>query len=288
MHLSRAIHAGNPPLPKVTAAPPASTDTEDAIYNGETVDDLHETGLEAWKSSRRAIVHTLDISAKHSKHARKIVKGFRRGIYARSVEFYVGDVSEWIASQQVVRKTQEPFLSHVFLDLPGADTHLANVAPALHVDGILAVFNPSITQIAECVQVIREQRLPYLLDQVVELGAGNIRRWDVKSVQPRSTLKAKAAPSSETSDEGASTPLSENSSADEAVAAQKARDSELVAELEKKKKKEEEKWVMVCRPKPGERVVGGGFLALWRRMEPPPEQKEEPTGSGAKSKKTSS
>ena len=43
----------------------------------------------------------------------------------------------------------------------------------------------------------------------------------------------------------------------------KARDDELAEELVK-----QEKWAMVCRPKVGEMVVGGGFLGLWRRMEP--------------------
>ena len=71
----------------------------------------------------------------------------------------------------------EPFLSHVFLDLPRAHSHLANVAPVLRTDGILAIFNPSITQIAECVEEIRKRRMPYILDRVVELGIGTIREW---------------------------------------------------------------------------------------------------------------
>jgi hypothetical protein len=43
----------------------------------------------------------------------------------------------------------------------------------------------------------------------------------------------------------------------------KERDSELAEDLAK----QEEKWAMVCRPKAGQQVVGGGFVALWRRME---------------------
>lgn len=257
LHLARAIHAANPPLPKtpeyaVNTEEPE--DAEDAVYLGESMAGFQEAAVASWKSSRRAVVHTLDISGKHSKHAKKIVEGFRHGLYAGNVDFHVGDISQWIASQKVTRQTEEPFLNHVFLDLPDADTHLANVAPALRVDGLLAVFNPSITQIAQCVEKIREEKLPYLLDRVVELGASTIREWDVRAVRPRSTLrKANVNESSDTSDEGSIDP----------VKSQEARDDELAEALAT----EEERWAMVCRPKAGQMVVGGGFLALWRRME---------------------
>jgi tRNA (adenine57-N1/adenine58-N1)-methyltransferase len=254
LYLSRAIHAANPPRPR---APPAVADeeeSEDAVYLGESMSDLHLTNSESWLKNRRAIVHTLDISSKHSKHARKIVEGFRDGMYVGNVDFHVGDVSEWISKQRTTRKADKPFLRHVFLDLPNADHHLANVAPALHVNGLLAVFNPSITQIAECVEVIRDQKMPYLLDQVIELGAGTIREWDVRAVRPRATLKQnEVRESSDVSSIDAANP----------VQGQDARDEELSQDLAKT----EEKWVMVCRPKAGQQVVGGGFLGLWRRME---------------------
>jgi tRNA A58 N-methylase Trm61 len=256
LHLSRAIHAANPPIPKTPSYVTSEEEPEDAVYLGESLSDLHESGLESWKQNRRAIIHTLDISDKHSKHAKKIVEGFRHGMYAGNVDFHVGDVSEWIAKQKAKRKTEDPFLSHVFLDLPNATSHLANVAPALHVNGLLAVFNPSITQIAECVESIREQRLPYLLDQVIELGAGTIREWDVRAVKPR-------APKKEAQTKQPSEPSSDESL--DAELGQEARDHELSEDLNK----QEEKWVMVCRPKAGQQVVGGGFLGLWRRMEKP-------------------
>lgn len=254
LHLARAIHAGNPPLTKTPDYAINVEEPEDAVYLGESISDLQETAIESWKPCRRAIVHTLDISSKHSKHAKKIVQGFRHGLYAGNVEFHVGDVSAWIASQRVTRQTDEPFLNHVFLDLPNADTHLANVVPALRVDGLLAVFNPSITQIAQCVEKIREEKLPYLLDQVVELGAGMIREWDVRAVKPRSTLKKSDAKES---------PEASDAESIDPVKGQEARDGELAETLAK----EEEKWAMVCRPKAGQMVVGGGFLALWKRME---------------------
>jgi tRNA (adenine57-N1/adenine58-N1)-methyltransferase len=253
LHLSRAIHAANLPLPR---PPPVAQqeEPEDAIYLGESMADLHLTASESWKNNRRAIVHTLDISSKHSKHAKKIVEGFRDGMYASNVDFHVGDVSDWIAKQKTARQTEEPFLTHVFLDLPNAEHHLMNVAPVLHVNGILAVFNPSITQIADCVEAIREQKMPYLLDQVIELGAGTIREWDVRAVKPRATLrKVEVHDCSET-------PTGDTT---EAVEGQAVRDEELAKDLAQT----EEKWAMVCRPKAGQQVVGGGFLGIWRRME---------------------
>lgn len=253
LHLSRAIHAANPPRPR---APPVAQDEEpeDAVYLGESMIDLHDTNSESWKKDRRAIVHTLDISSKHSKHAKKIVEGFHDAMYAGNVDFHVGDVSEWIAKQKEARQTEEPFLTHVFLDLPSADSHLTNVAPVLHVNGILAIFNPSITQIADCVEAIRDQKMPYLLDQVIELGAGTIREWDVRAVRPRATLRKAEVQDSPEAPSG--DPI-------DPVAGEAARDEELAKDLAQN----EDKWAMVCRPKAGQQVVGGGFLGIWRRME---------------------
>lgn len=255
LHLSRAVHAANPPVPKIPSyASTHEEEPEDAVYLGESVSDLQESGKESWKKNRRAIVHTLDISSKHSKHAKKIVEGFRDGMYAGNVDFHVGDVSAWVTSQKASRKTEEPFLTHVFLDLPNANRHFEKIAPVLHVNGILAVFNPSITQIADCVETIREQRMPYLLDQVIELGASTIREWDVRAVKPRATLrKADTQDLSESAGEEAT----------DSAKGQEARDCELAEDLAK----QDEKWAMVCRPKAGQQVVGGGFLGLWRRME---------------------
>lgn len=262
LHLSRAVHAANPPRPRAPPVVVNEDDSEDAVYLGESMSDLHLTSSESWSKNRRAIVHTLDISSKHSKHAKKIVEGFRDAMYVGNVDFHVGDVSEWISKQLATRKTDEPFLRHVFLDLPNAGHHLANVAPALHVNGLLGVFNPSVTQIAECVELIRDQKMPYLLDQVIELGAGTIREWDVRAVRPRATLRqGEVQDSSEASSKDVTDP----------VKGQASRDEELTHALAKK----EDKWAMVCRPKAGQQVVGGGFLGLWRRMETASTQSSE-------------
>ncbi|KAH7405807.1 S-adenosyl-L-methionine-dependent methyltransferase [Phaeosphaeria sp. MPI-PUGE-AT-0046c] len=263
LHLARAVHAANSPRPR---PPPIvqQDEPEDAVYLGESMADLDQTAAATWRDNRRAIVHTLDISGTHSKHAKKIVGGFRGGIYSGNVDFHVGDVSEWLSDQRAKRQTEEPFLSHVLLDLPNADHHLPNVAQALHVNGMLAVFNPSITQIVDCVAAVREQKMPYLLDKVIELGAGTIREWDVRAVKPRASVnKAKVQESVEGSDGGAVDPVEE----------QKARDDELAKDLSQA----EEKWATVCRPKAGQQVVGGGFLGLWRRMEPRSSQETDPS-----------
>lgn len=261
LHLSRAIHAANPPRPR-TLPIANEQEPEDAVYLGESMADLQDTAVQTWRENRRAIVHTLDISDKHSKHAKKIVQGFRGGMYASNVDFHVGDVSDWIGQQKAARKTTEPFLTHVFLDLPNADQHLANVAPVLHVNGVLAVFNPSITQITQCVEMIREEKMPYLLDQVIELGAATIREWDVRAVQPRATIKKmEARTASDSPSDEATNQLTD----------QVARDDELAQNLAQAEKK----WAMVCRPKVGQLVVGGGFLGLWRRMEKTASQEQE-------------
>ncbi|KAF2709614.1 hypothetical protein K504DRAFT_467577 [Pleomassaria siparia CBS 279.74] len=253
LHLSRAIHAANPPAATQSHYRTAQ-EPEDAVYGGESFSDLEASTLDMWKRQRNAIVHTLDISSKHSNHAKKIVQGFRHGMYARNVDFHVGDVSAWIASQRILRETGDPFLSHVFLDLPGANHHLSNIAPALHVNGILAVFNPSITQIVECVETIRGKKMPYLLDQVIELGAGCIREWDVRAVKVRATLKKT---------EERSTPVPVDEDAAEVGKEQEVRDKELREDVTN----EEDDRAMVCRPKAGQLVMGGGFLGIWRRME---------------------
>jgi tRNA (adenine57-N1/adenine58-N1)-methyltransferase len=52
---------------------------------------------------------------------------------------------------------------------------------------------------------------------------------------------------------------------------QAARDDELAKDLTRT----QEKWAMVCRPKAGQQVVGGGFLGLWRRMEQVSSQEQD-------------
>jgi len=79
-----------------------------------------------------------------------------------------------------LRAHDVPFLTHAFLDLPATHDHLATVASALRTDGTLIVFSPSITQIAECMQRTKQDRIPLFLDQTLELGTNGTsggREW---------------------------------------------------------------------------------------------------------------
>ncbi|KAF7195549.1 tRNA (adenine(58)-N(1))-methyltransferase TrmI [Pseudocercospora fuligena] len=220
LHLSRAIHAAN------------------ASREGPLTGD-----------SRRAIIHSIDISPKFSAHAQTVVEGFRRGKYANNVDFHVGDVSEWLKSRQ----EQGPQFSHAFLDLPQSDRHLPAVAEALRTDGTLIVFNPSITQITACATKVKDDGILLDLERVIELGVNGGsggRDWDIRFVHPKRVVEERtdSEPESEIGDSSISdhdTNLSSTMS-DEAVSSRT--------------------WAMVCRPKVGERIIGGGFLGIWKKQ----------------------
>ncbi|KAI4756509.1 adenine-N(1)--methyltransferase-like protein [Aureobasidium sp. EXF-3400] len=257
LHLSRAIHGANSQAPKPA---PASEVAEDhsTTENGSS-EQLPESGnaLEAWKASRKAVIHTIEISPKHSKHAAKIVAGYRHGRYADNVDFHVGDASEWIKSEHVRRASEEPFLTHAFLDLPATHDHLSAVASALQNDGTLIVFNPSITQILDCIQKIKRENIPLFLDQTLELGnngSSGGKPWDLRAVKPRASTKIQSA--EESSD-------SAQSSGSEGPEESITRDP---AQSLKEAKPEDPNWTFVCRPKVGERITGGGFLGVFRKM----------------------
>lgn len=248
LHLSRAIHAGNPTRPK----PVPEEDAETA-----------KTRITEWKERRQAILHTIDIASQYSAHAEQTIAAYRQGQYLHNIDFHTGSVSDWVASALPTRNN-EPFLSHAFLDLPNADMHIANVAEAVKVDGILIVFNPSITQINECALKIKQEGIPLELDKVIELGVNGGsggREWDVRPVRPRAQ-KPQAEPEPVVSEvEDAETSVDEgNQDAESAqagiAATQEAKTSQTT---------NDGKWAMVCRPKVGERVVGGGFLGVFRK-----------------------
>ena len=244
LYLSRAIHAANRLLP-----------LPDNVVSEEDPEDAH-FDMEGWKASRRAIIHTIDVSEKYSTHARKIVNGFKHGLYTHNIDFHVGDVSEWVRST-LPERNNKPFLSHAFLDLPGADTHLSTVAQALRVDGTLIVFNPSITQISDCALKIGNEKFPLELERVIELGVNGGsggRDWDVRAVRPR--VKQKPRPAQDENAEGLA---GEDSGIDMSC------DDEQ-AEANSVGPTEQSQWKMICRPKVGERVVGGGFLGIWKKQ----------------------
>ncbi|KAI9858615.1 MAG: hypothetical protein M1813_007420 [Trichoglossum hirsutum] len=204
LHLARAVHAANtarPPLPpQQNTSPdpnkPVSLTTEVGSGDagnlpGQAPEEEQYRVFEEWRSGRGSVIHTLDVDPHNSRHAERIVRGFQRGVYAGNVDFYTGDVSEWVANQLRRRAgattgaSGRAFLSHIILDIPGVHQHIHRVQDALHVDGLLVVFTPSITQIATCVEIIKEKKLPFAMDQVIELGLattglGSGRQWDVR------------------------------------------------------------------------------------------------------------
>lgn len=239
----------------------------------ETAADSTQQEWDTWRAQRNAIIHSVDVSSTFSALAEKNVRGFRRGLYTGDVDFYVGPVETWIA-EQTKQRTQtgflsslhgqhsiEPFLSHVILDMPSAHLRIPNVAPILRRDGMLVVFMPSITQVGDCVKLIRQHRLPFVQERVVELGIGisSGRQWDVRVV----AKKSGADPSSWS----VSTENEERASATDSDEPAETVDDVPASTGESLK---EDDMVMVCRPKVGLRTMGGGFVGVWRRIEDAP------------------
>jgi tRNA (adenine57-N1/adenine58-N1)-methyltransferase catalytic subunit len=255
LHLARAIHGANPPLPlNVIAAPPApeiSDKNETPAEAAKPIMGEESLEMQCWRAGRRAVVHTVDISEKHSTHARKVVKNFRHGMYYNNVDFHVGDIPDFFAFR---KSPLRPFLSHVILDMPApsSDNRLSLVAQHLQVDGKLLVFNPSVTQIVDCIQAIKEQRLPLVLESVLELGGGSLggREWDIRIAKIKSAQRELAA--------------------SEAVVP--GFWESLMGRLWSTRRRDipdpkaQKDWAVVCRPKFNDRVVNGGFLGVWRRM----------------------
>lgn len=271
LHLSRAINGANscpPPIPiisqqKVISGGSTEKRTSTSLEE-QITDDIgaSQEAWDSWRAERRAIIHTVEISAKHSSHAEKIVRGFRRGIYAGNVDFYVASVENWIEDQvrqrqrSLVLRSTKPFLSHAILDMPSAHLRIPHVSPILKVDGLLAVFMPNVTQIGDCVKIIREQRLPLVLEKAVELGTGisSGRLWDIRMAVRKSKPKVREM-DQVTQDSGEDASLEDAPKLPTQDAATTTLEDAQVGEP-----------VLVCRPKVGERIVGGGFVGLWRRI----------------------
>jgi len=282
LYLARAIHAANPACP----APQTSSLTDQGISplaeNGvsqeniaDQIDQAYESALQDRKSKRKAVIHTVDVSAAHSQNAKRIFSGFRRGIYSGDADFYVGDVSQWIDQQFAARRQEDPelpsqsFLSHAILDMPSSYKHLEKVASAIHTDGILLVFNPSVTQISACVELIKNQKLPLILDKVIEVGAGMSggRPWDIRAVKPRA-LKTKESEPTAGTDDVETEEVEREPSSPGVTRSQK--DNNFPLEVEEGRKEIQDgqgDWEMICRPKPAAIYMGGGFVGVWRKMQ---------------------
>lgn len=261
LHLARAIQAANPPVPDADLAPsilPGESPTDGLPDSGSSTNEYSAQVLQDWRRSRRAIVHSVEISSTYSKHAEtKVVAGFRRGLYSPHIDFHVANVNDWIHDQLEVR-IHEPFLSYIVLDMPSSHKYLHRVVTAMKDSALIAVFVPSITQIGDCVREIKANALPLNMEKALELGDGisNGRLWDV-----RLALKRAKDPVDESS-----TPGPREGDEDESVREETETESETSSGADPKEGVPSEEPVMVCRPMVGERVIGGGFVGLWRRV----------------------
>ena len=110
LYLARAIDAGNTGSPRWNDAQSEGNDGEDGRLtstdvllggeaNAHADNDRDNAGTTAQSiyehkhDRRRAVIHTIDVSRRLSKHARQMIKGFRQGMYRRNIKFHLGDVS---------------------------------------------------------------------------------------------------------------------------------------------------------------------------------------------------
>lgn len=253
LNLARAIHGSNaaaPPIPDAVRRV-ASDNRPAAMNEGLEAKEKKEL-YDQWRAERRAVIHTLDQSSAYSAHAQRIVGNFRQGMYFPNVDFHVGSIKDYLSDR--LTKSNEPFLDHAILDLPDTHKYLEIVAEALKANGSLITWCPSITQINKCVMLVKEENMPFLLEKVIEVGAGlsGGREWDVRMVRPRAFVKAKLEVKPPDLDGEVTDPATEIQD-----------DVKLSAEPAP----QDDGWEMVCRPKVGVKVIGGGFVALWRKME---------------------
>jgi tRNA (adenine57-N1/adenine58-N1)-methyltransferase len=242
LNLARAIHGAN------TATPPIPDEDITAEATPDVVERMKDTYQE-WRKNRRAVIHTLDCSGRHSAHAETVVKNFRHGLYYPHIDFHVGSIDEYLTSR-LEATDGTPFLDHAILDLPDIHHYFDIVGRALKANGTLITFCPSITQINAGMTFVRQGAVPLFLEKVIEVGGvvgvGG-REWDVRPVKPRALLKARTEdikPSEEPEDA-----LAED-----------------LEDLRQSPDSDDSGWEMVCRPKVGLRIVGGGFVGVWRKM----------------------
>ena len=293
LHLARAIHGANVLATTERAGFPISIREQEspsppldpALESSESTpsSDPGATLANSNGNETGAIVHTLDISQHHSDHARSIVEGFRQGMYKNDISFHVGDLPSWIDKQLESRSLKDAedktFLTHIVMDIPNAQDYLEKAANILQTNGGLIVFCPSISQIMAAVYKVDHDFLHLKLERVLELGpylTGG-KEWDVATVNNKKQRwlshrkqqsvggggggrEADASSEGGTQDnrEDSSSPDTEVTSSDEAAGESVDIGADASAD--------EDRWKMVCRPKVGYTVAGGGFLAFWRKM----------------------
>ena len=252
LQLSRAIAAANPPAGRDIKPIPSKRRTFKAGKESDgDIDEPETDALIAWRKQRRAVVHTVDIDPLNREHADKLIRSYRSAIYWPHINFYAGNVKDWI-SERTESSEQKPFLDIVLLDMPGVQEYISSVVGAIKDGGQLLVFVPQITQIAACVQEIVTKDLGLKLEQVVELGDGisNGRLWDVRMATLRNTRTSDHVRNGLNAQQK---PENEDSSIDGEYREATAPSVGTIPP-------------MVCRPMVGELTRGGGFVGLWKRI----------------------
>ncbi|KAI6905022.1 hypothetical protein KC355_g19050 [Hortaea werneckii] len=109
---------------------------------------------------------------------------------------------------------------------------------------------------------VKEDGIPVVLDRVIELGVNGGtggREWDVRAVKPRAQHKKSSIGAGE---DGSG---SEDSGVDGASDdMQESRASNGREEADEGPK--DDGWKMVCRPKVGDSIIGGGFLGIFKKQ----------------------
>ncbi|KAF1815387.1 hypothetical protein P152DRAFT_183853 [Eremomyces bilateralis CBS 781.70] len=97
----------SPPLPPSSEPPPPNpSEVSDPVADPATLATLQT--YTHYKSTRHAILHSCDRAPTFQKHARKIVRTFRRGIYYPHVDFHVCTPTEYLARRFDSLPTREP------------------------------------------------------------------------------------------------------------------------------------------------------------------------------------
>ncbi|KAF2156470.1 S-adenosyl-L-methionine-dependent methyltransferase [Myriangium duriaei CBS 260.36] len=275
LYLARAIAGFNPPVPVPSSSLSSSTSSSPSPLSTPPSSPAdHSSAYSSWLASRPAVIHTIEVSPKHSSHARKTITAFRRGLYLPHIDFHTGSVSAFASTYYQANGAR---LAHAFLDLPGPETHIPTVAKAVRPGGKVIVFTPSVTGMLECLRVIKEEAVELRLESTVELGnngGSGGREWDLRSVRIGGKKEKKEGKLERAREEGGEADEgvgevgmeAEDGAGREFREGEERVEEERVAETAESQTGKELKWV--CRPKVGDRINGGGFLGIFVKHGP--------------------
>lgn len=187
-----------------------------------------------------ADILTVERRADVSKRAREVLAGYRQGQLLKDakIQFVVGDPGV----EMDARPPGE--FDVVFLDMPDPQQYFAQAARALHGDGRVAIWCPSVSQIGAAMLFAKEHKkeMGLFLEETYEFpgatGAGSgLRKWDIRRVIVRASANGTLS----------------------------------MAEAEGRVERDQGypdtvKREMVCRPMAGERITVGGFLGIFRKL----------------------